>query len=311
MQAVTNGNSPANNPTASSIGQSNTGNQTRQPQIIRPPNSIQTNGSMPPNPQGVPHAPMQASHMPVPPRPAPQMGSDSMRIYHEATRVQAEQQRYLQQQRQQQHGQPNGQISPNIGLLPQNNSANYSGLQGRSGSPSMNGAPTTSGPSSSPRMSNHTQSQSLSSGMIPTINQIAGRIRSRYPQYTPEQISLMATDQLKQYHVTHAAAIQAAAGGNINASSISNNGLNNSVASSQQQPPTAMMNGTQLSTQQYAQMIRNQQQHQRNQNGGTAFNGQRPASRSATPQIHRTPSATGRPPSQSPVPSQAQLAGGQ
>ncbi|KAL8843592.1 MAG: hypothetical protein Q9170_000096 [Blastenia crenularia] len=298
----------------------NVGNQRRPPQMPRASNGVQTNGSFPANQQGIPHAPMQPTHIPAPARIPPQMGSDNMRVFQEVSRVQAEQQRFLQQQRQQQqqHAQVNGQTSPNLGnsnFMPPNGSSNHANFQRRSGSPSVNGAPTPNGSSSSPRMTNPPQPQALSSGMMPTINQIMSQLRARNPSATHEQISQMATERLKQYHVQHShahAAMQAAAGSSANVNGMNGNPSGSLQAPSQQQPVTAMMNASPLTTtQQCAQMIRNQQQHQQNRASATPYSGQQSSSRGATPQIHRTPSAQGSHPSPSLLPSQTQVAGGQ
>ncbi|KAL8730418.1 MAG: hypothetical protein Q9166_004056 [cf. Caloplaca sp. 2 TL-2023] len=333
MQASASGNGLTNLSTNGQV-QTNVGSQPRASSMPRPTNGVQSNGAFP-NQQGIPHAPMQAA----PTRLPSQMGSESIRIYQEANRVQAEQQRFLQQ-RQQQHSQMNGQMSPNItnsNFMPSNGGSSHTAFAGRSASPSTNGAPTANGSSSSPRMTNPSQPQALSSGIMPTINQIMSQLRARNPNATQEQISQMATDRLKHYHTTHShahAAMQAAAGVGAGAgvgsggSTVSNvvnsaamnnnmmmnsNGIGNLAAPTQpQQPATAIMNGSPIvSTQQYTHMIRNQQQHQQNRSSGTPFSGQRPTSRSATPQIHRTPSAQGGRPSPSPVPSQAQVVGGQ
>ncbi|KAL9007112.1 MAG: hypothetical protein Q9188_000147 [Gyalolechia gomerana] len=325
IQAVPNGNGPANLLPNGQIHQ-NLGNQPRPPQMSRPSNGVQTNGSFPANQQGIPHAPMQPAHMLGPVRLPPQMGSDNQRVFQEVSRVQAEQQRFLQQQQrqqqqQQQHTQMNGQTSPslaNSNFLPPNGSSGHATFQRQSGSPSANGAPTPNGSSSSPRVTNPSQPQALSSGVMPTINQISNQLRARNPNATPEQISQMATDRLKQYHVTHShahAAMQAAAGNSANATAVNGHAIGNLQGPPQQQPAAAMMNANPLTaTQQYAQMIRNQQQnqqqHQQNRSSGTPHSGQ-PSSRGTTPQIHRTPSAQGSHPSPSLVPSQAQVAGGQ
>ncbi|KAL9605146.1 MAG: hypothetical protein Q9219_000080 [cf. Caloplaca sp. 3 TL-2023] len=318
IPAIPNGNGVANLLPNGQTQQS-LGSQPRPSSMSRHANAVQTNGSFLPQQQGIPHAPMQPAHMPGATRLPPQMSSDNMRVLQEASRVQVEQQRFLQQQRQQQqqpHPQMNGQSSPNLGssaFMPANGSSSHASFQRRSGSPSVNGGPTPNGSSSSPRMTNLSQPQALSSGMMPTINQIMSQLRACNPTATQEQISQMATDRLKQYHVTHShahAAMQAAAGGGVSA-----NGMNGSAMGSlqgQQQPPTAMMNTNPLTTtQQYAQMIRNQQQHQQNRNSGTPYSGPQASSRGATPQIHRTPSAQGSHPSPNLVPSQAQVAGGQ
>ncbi|KAL8821816.1 MAG: hypothetical protein Q9223_000228 [Gallowayella weberi] len=323
-QAPANGNGVANLPVNGPM-QTNLGGQPRVSAMPRPSNGVQSSGAFPINQPGIPHAPMQPANMPGPGRLPPPMGSDSMRIYQEANRVQAEQQRFLQQQRQQQqHPQMNGQMSPNpnnANLIRSNGSSGHTTFPGRSASPSMNGAPAAIGSSTSPRMTNSSQPQALSSGSVPTINQVMSQIRARNPNATQEQINQMATNQLKQItsHSHAHAAMQAAAGAGgsiganaMNGATLNSNGIANLAAPSQQQPATAIMNGNALvSTQQYAHMIRNQQQHQQNRSSGTPFSGPRPPSRSATPQIHRTPSAQGGHPSPSPVPSQAQLVGGQ
>lgn len=276
----------------------------------------QQNGglSAPGNPQGVPHAPMQ-SH-PMQSRVPPQMTSN---IYHEATRVQQEQQRYLAQQRQQQHPQstvqPSNSASPNLGnpkLMSQSNSGMIVGLQGQSGSPSINGAPTPTGSSSSPRMTTPSQPQSLSSGVVPTVSHISNQIKTHNPLASPEQITKMTTERLNAFrNQAQVAAMQAAAGTNA-AAAAGNTNINN--LPHQQQP---IMNGVGANTgminpQQYAQMMRNHQSNQQNRNNVNAINGVRSGSQGATPQAHRSGSAqAGPPPSQSPLPVQAQMAGGQ
>lgn len=319
IQALPNGNGPASLLPNGQI-QQNIASQPRLPQMSRPSNGVQTNGMFPTNQQGIPHAPMQPAPMLGPARLPPQMASDNQRVFQEVSRVQAEQQRFLQQQQQRQqqqqhHTQMNGQTSPNLSnsnFLPPNGSSSHATFQRQSGSPSANGAPTPNGSSSSPRLTNPSQPQALSSGMMPTINQIMSQLRVRNPNATHEQISQMATDRLKQYHSHAHAAMQAAAGNSVNAA-MNGHPIGNLTGSSQQQPAAAaaMMNANPLTTtQQYTQMIRNQQQHQQNRSSSTPHSGQQPSSRGATPQIHRTPSAQGSHPSPNLVPSQAQVAGG-
>ncbi|KAI4102320.1 MAG: hypothetical protein LQ339_004675 [Xanthoria mediterranea] len=329
LQTSANGVGPTNVPVNGQVG-ANLGGQPRAAPMPRPSNGAQGNNAFH-NQPGIPHAPMQPTAMPGSARLPPQMGPENIRIFQEANRVQAEQQRFLLQQRQQQQQHPhmNGQTSPNVtnsNFMPSSGPSSHVAFQGRSASPSMNGQATASGASSSPRMTNPSQPQALSSGMMPTINQIMSQLQARNPNATQEQIGQMATDRLKQY-TTHShahAAMQAAAGTGgsssanvLNGAGMSNNAMNsnlvgNLTAVSHQQPATAIMNGSPaVSTQQYAHMIRNQQQHQQNRSSGTPFSGQRPSSRSGTPQIHRTPSAQGGHPSPSPVASQAQVVGGQ
>ena len=292
----------------------------RPPQMPRPSAGVQSTTSFATSQQGMPHAPMQpTAQMPGSTRVPPQIGSDSVRIYQEATRVQAEQQRFLQQrQQQQQHPHANGQISPNMSganLVPPGGPSTHLSFRGGSGSPSMNGTATNTS-SSSPRMSNPSHPQALSSGVMPTIHHIMNSLRAVHPNATQEQISQLATNQLKQQHqqgmltTNHVhAAMQAAAGGNSANHARVSNGMGNVHAPAQQQTPTAIMNGNSLlGTQQYAHALGNHQRHQQSRSSGTPFNGQRPPSRGGTPQIHRTPSGQAHP-SPSPVPSQVQLAG--
>lgn len=328
LQTPANGPGTPNAPMNGQV-QPNLGGQSRTGAMPRPSNGAPSNSAFH-NQPGIAQAPMQPTALPGSARLPPQMGSENIRIFQEANRVQAEQQRFLQLQRQQQqHSHMNGQTSPNVSnanFLPSGGQSGHAAFQGRSASPTVNGQATANGASSSPRLTNPSQPQALSSGMMPTINQIMSHLQARNPNATQEQIGQMATDRLKQYtsHSHAHAAMQAAAGTGasssttgMNSGGMSNTSVNSSLmgnlaAMSHQQPATAIMNGSPaLSTQQYAHMIRNQQQHQRNRASGTPFSGQRPSSRSGTPQMHRTPSAQGGRPSPSPVPSQAQVVGGQ
>ncbi|KAL8854208.1 MAG: hypothetical protein Q9221_000922 [Calogaya cf. arnoldii] len=328
LQAPANGIGSTNVPVNAQV-QANLGGPPRAAPMPRPPNGAQSNNAFH-NQPGIPHAPMQPTAMPGSARLPPQAGPENMRIFHEANRVQAEQQRFLlqqqQRQQQQQHPHMNGQTSPNVSnsnFMPSSGPSGHAAFQGRSASPSMNGQPTANGASSSPRMTNPSQPQALSSGMMPTISQYMSQLQVQNPNATPEQITHMATNRLKQLmsHSHAHAAMQAAAGtagssntNNMNGAgmSMNSNVMGNLPAVSHQQPATAIMNGgPAVSTQQYAHMIRNQQQHQQNRSSGTPFSGPRPSSRSGTPQIHRTPSAQGGHASPSPVPSQAQVVGGQ
>ena len=290
------------------------------PPIARLPNGTQVPSSLPTNSQGAPHAPMQPQ-MQLQQRMPPQMMSDNTRIFQEATRLQEQQRRYLAAQTQHQHPQSSGQVGnsaspPNmthLNALNQNsaslqtNASIYGGLQGRSGSPSVNGAAAPTGSSLSPRMTNPSQPQPLSSGMVPVVNQMQNQIKARHPQASPEQVKAMTTESLHQYRMNQAA-MQAAAG-NPNATGMPNhNGLNGLPSQSQQQSMMNGINGSPMMNNaraHYAAMVHSQQAQQSKSSGG-GMNAPRAASRSATPQTH-----SGQAPSQSPRPSQAQMAGGQ
>ena len=198
-------------------------------------------------------------------------------------------------------------------------------MQGRSGSPSMNGVSAPAGSLSSPQMTNHSQPQRLSSGVIPTINHIQNSVKNRNPQASPEMIERLTTETLDHHYrltqssVTAAAAMQAAAGPNLSTlqNNMNINLLSPPIQQQQQQQPPPIMNGLSntsvLSREHYAQLLRSQQSQQR----ATTMNGVRTVSRSATPQTHpqthhRSGSNQGGPPpSRSPRPGQAQMAGGQ
>lgn len=297
-------------------GQGSQMGQMRQmPHITRLPNGTQVPSTLPTNTHGVPHAPMQPQ-ISIQQRMPAQMIPDNTRIMQEAARLQEQQRRYLAAQTQHQHPHPqsNGQVGnptspPNMSHLNalnhQSNASLYGGLQGRSGSPSMTGGTATTGSNSPPRMNNPSQPQPLSSGMVPVVNQMQNQIKARHPQASPEQVKAMTTESLHQYRMSQAA-MQAAAG-NPNVTGLPNhNGLNGLTSQSQQQ---AMMNGVNASpmmtpnTAQYAALMRSQQQAQQSRNASAGgMSAPRPASRSVTP---------GHAPSQSPRPSQAQMAGGQ
>lgn len=284
------------------------------PQIPRLMNG-QANGALPTNPHGVPHAPMQPNMQVQMQQRVPPMAPD--RMIHEASRLR-EQQAYVRQQQQQQHAQSNGVSgSPPLqhpNMLPQNNSAMLTSLQGRS-SPSINGAPPPLGSSSSPRM---TQPQALSSGMTPAVNQISSQFKARHPQASPEQITRMTTDQLyKMSNEARQQAMQAAAGNSNAAAVAANANMGLQVANSMQQQATMMANGNGGpmfnigNPQQYAQLLRQQQQSQQ-RGAGAGGQGMTNGSRSATPLVQRTGSAQGGPrPSQSPSSRPVGLAGGQ
>ena len=290
-------------------------------------NVAQPNGLhvAPVNPHAIPHAPIQ-SH-PMQQRMQPQLGSDNVRIYHEATRVQAEQQRYLLHQRQQQLSHTNGQAtsaaSPNMGNpkpMAQNNPAMHTSLHGRSGSPSAAvGGPAPTGSSSSPRMTTANQAQSLSSGLVPAVNEISNQIKTLHPNASPEQLKKMTTDALMKFRNNHAAqaAMHAAAGSNASMMGSNMNLTNLSTPPLPAQSP--MMNGINRSPplynpqQQYSQILRNQQSSQQSRNtAAPGMGGPRPGSRCGTPQMHQSGSLQGgTAPAQSPRPGPAHLAGPQ
>lgn len=227
----------------------------------------------------------------------------------DVARVQAQQQVYQQQMRQQGHPQTNGHAgTPNM------QNAMLASVPGRS-SPSINGVPPPQGSSSSPRM---TQPQSLSSGMTPAVNQISSQFKARHPQASQEQITRMTTEQLYKMSTEARHQAMAAAAGSANMNAVaSNSNIGLPIPSPLQQ--AAMLpngGGNAMNPQNYAQMMRTQQAgQQRGASIGSSqgMNGNaRNPSRSVTPLIQRTSSAQGGPrPSQSPSARPVGLAGGQ
>ncbi|KAK4697969.1 chromatin modification-related protein VID21, partial [Lecanoromycetidae sp. Uapishka_2] len=288
-------------------------------QMPRIPNG-QTNGMLPTNGHGVPHAPMQPNlqvqiqlQQQMQQRIPPNMASDSNRIVQEAARLHAEQQAIRQQRQPLLNGQAGSPPVPNPSLLSQHSPAVLASLQGRS-SPSINGIPHTSGSSTSPRA----QAQSLSNGITPAINQISSQMRARNPQASEEQISRMTTEHLSRISneygrhqasssdLARQTAMQSAAG-TANANAVArNSNMGLQAPSPMQHSPMVPVtsNSSTLSSQQYAQFMRSQQASQQRRGsagGGQGING----SRSGTP-------AQGGPrPSQSPSARQVGLAGGQ
>ena len=274
------------------------------PQMQRLMNGQITNGIVPTNGPSVPHAPMQPQmQMPIGQRVPPQM-------VQEAQRVQAEQQAFLQQRQQQRHPSQSAQGSspnmPNLNPMPQNNAAVLASMQGRS-SPSINGTQPPPGGGNSPKI-NHSQPQSLSSGMTPAVNQIQNQVKIRHPGASPGEIQRLTTEQLvrmSQQQSIQQTAMAAAAGNS--SGTMGNLPAPSPLMQHQQQAIMSNGNASIFNQQQYAQYMRSQQANQQ-RSAGTgntttpAING----SRSATPLIQRTGSAQGgghtRGPSQSPRP---------
>lgn len=219
----------------------------------------------------VPQAQMQ-SYLQGQQRLPSQVGPDNARIIMEASRL-SEQQRLMQQRQYQAQGQPNGinglsssHNSGNLGLQQQQaNVTHVANLQAASGkpSPSANGNSSYSRSSTSPSVSATTQTQHLSGGMVPILNQITNQIKAMNPQATNEQVKQMATASLNQ-HLRSQNQMPAA----------HNMGLNGSMQqlSPQQQQQALAYNANimnpQMNSQMYAQYMRSQQASQQTRNMG-------------------------------------------
>ena len=259
----------------------------------------------------VPQAPMQSFPQGQPRLPVQMTGNDSLRIFQEANRLQAEQQQYLQQQRQQRYPQSNGpnglSTSPHIGSLNgqnQGNAALLGGLQNGNGnsSPSINGIAGTSRPAA-PSGTSH--SHQLSNGSIPLVNQISDTLRYRNPQASPEQIKQLTSNTLNRLQ-QQAQSIGAIGTANMVAA---NNNSNNNVnlTGAAHQPSATNYTSGMLNPQMYAQYMHSQQATQQDRNFARGVNSARPPSRDATPQMRHGSVQGGKSPS--PRLPQAQVAG--
>ena len=256
---------------------------------------------------GAPQAPMQSFPQGQPRLPLQMVGADNLRIFQEANRLQAEQQQYLQQQRQQRYPQANSlngiSSSPHTGSLHlqhQNNAGVLSNLPNANGAPipSTNGVSGPSRQSPSPGTSHGHQ---LSNGSVPVINQFSDSLRLRHPQASPEQIKQLTSEALNRYR-QHSQATGYIGTANMAGS---NGGLG--VLGVNQPQTGANYNSGMLNPQIYAQYMHSQQPTQQNRNIPNGVNGARPLSRDATPQMRNGNGQAGT--SQSPRPAQAQIAG--
>ena len=258
------------------------------PQPTRPPNSAQVNGipaaSMPMGINGIPQAPMHSS-MQGPTRMIQEVGGDSIRMLQEASRVQQDQQRFLQRQHQhpQSHGHGHNISSPSMA------SRNHVGLPANPQAMNSNGSPPANGsggqgpsdPINSPSMATHSQPLALSGGTVPLVTQIASQVKADHPQASPEQLSKMTNDALVSYRNHTRAAIQAASGSN--AALFANNSNINLHPPPSHQGLANGSNGGPMNM--YATLMRNQQQSQQNRIPNGGMNGALPTSRSVTPSV--------------------------
>ena len=257
----------------------------------------------------VPQAAMQ-SYLQGQQRLPSQNGQD--RIVLEAARLQ-EQQRIMQQQRQQQ-----GQVNNGIGNPPsssyngnfhipiQSSSAMGSNLQSANGkmNAASNGTLTQPRTSTSPGIAENLQSQQTASGVYPVLSQIQNQLKAMHPQASPEQIRQMATvnlsQQLRNYQQVN-----------------NNNGIamNPNMQLSPQQQMAFNANANVMNSQIYASYLPGLRSQQANRNGAAGgangspngdANAIRPSSQGSVGAVQ---GRSGSMPSGSPRPPQAQLAG--
>ncbi|OCL15310.1 hypothetical protein AOQ84DRAFT_307448 [Glonium stellatum] len=186
-----------------------------------------------------------------------------------------------------------GNGMPNPSMIASMTSQNMNG----NSNPSINGI---SGSAASPRMSQlnpslQNQSRSLSSGHVPAIHNIQNQLKAQHPEWSPEQVTKAATDQMKQYSLRaqRASAINAAAG-------VSAVGAANQIGSNVYlQNGGAVAGSPSPNSAQNYQQLRQQMMHQRPQQAGSPrLNSARPPSRSATPQNPQLQQSPGLPQAQ-------------
>lgn len=188
-----------------------------QPGMHGLPNGVSSNGAFPANMMG--HKGLNQPQMPAGLAAGRGLGNspEHMRVLYEANRLQQQQQLMLaaRQQHQHQHQGSNGSSGqhsspnmPNAGITGANGNPNspafFAALAAGNGvpSPSMPGGHVNGiGNAGSPRISN---GHSLSSGVMPAINQLAASIQRQNPEMLPEEIQRLATSQLNMYR-QHAA----------------------------------------------------------------------------------------------------------
>ncbi len=244
---------------------------------------------------GVPQAQMQANM-----QNAARMGPpDQMRIAMQRGQFQnANQQHQFQLQQQQINMASNITQGMAMGINGIPNANMIASMSGQNLNGNMNGAITTalngmSNNASSPRMNpgNATMQNTarpLSSGHMPQLLQLQNTLKVQHPDWTPEQVQKVASDQLTRFLSKQRVQAMNAAAGNVatGSSGLSAPQMGNNHYLQQN---GGMANGSQPNAvQTYQQQLVQQQrlmsqQQQRPQASSPGLNG-RPPSRSATPQ---------------------------
>lgn len=150
----------------------------------------------------------------------------------------------------------------------------------------MNGMPTNAG---SPRMSQanpnvQNPARPLSSGHMPQLLQIQNSLKLQHPEWTPEQVQKVASEQLSRFLAKQRAQAMNAAAGSSGMSPSSQIGNNHYM---QQQNASMSNNSQPNAVQNYQQQLVQQQRlmsQQQRQQAGSPNLSARPPSRSATPQ---------------------------
>ncbi|KAF2793843.1 hypothetical protein K505DRAFT_276230 [Melanomma pulvis-pyrius CBS 109.77] len=180
-------------------------------------------------------------------------------------------------------------ITQNIGMngIPNANMMGAMGGQNMNGNmtASMNGMPNNAGSPRANQIIPNMQgpARPLSNGHMPQLLQIQNTLKNQNPDWSPEQIQKVASDQLSRFLTKQRAQAMSAAAGStgMNASSqIGNNVYLQNGGMANTPSPNAVQNYQQQLVQQQRMMSQGQRQQQAGSPGINA----RPTSRSATPQ---------------------------
>lgn len=249
------------------------------------------NGNMPGMPMGTPGVPQAQMQSNI--QNTQRMGPpDQMRMAMQRGQFQnANQQHQFQLQQQQINMASNltqglGMNNiPNANMMAPMPNQNLNGNMNGNMNTAMNGMSNNAG---SPRMNQgnanmQTPSRPLSSGHMPQLLQIQNSLKVQHPEWTPEQVQKVASEQLSRFLAKQRAQAMNAAAGSSGMSPTPQMGNNHYLQQNGGMANSPQPNAVQNYQQQLVQQQRLMSQQQRQQVGSPGLNA-RPPSRSATPQ---------------------------
>ncbi|KAF1845679.1 uncharacterized protein K460DRAFT_395275 [Cucurbitaria berberidis CBS 394.84] len=174
---------------------------------------------------------------------------------------------------------------PNANMMAPLPNQNLNGNMNGNMNTAMNGMSNNAG---SPRMNqgngnNQTPARPLSSGHMPQLLQIQNSLKVQHPEWTPEQLQKVASEQLSRFLAKQRAQAMNAAAGSSGMSPSPQMGNNHYLQQAGGMANSPQPNAVQNYQQQLVQQQRMMSQQQRQQAGSPGLNA-RPPSRSATPQ---------------------------
>ncbi|KAH7391902.1 hypothetical protein BKA66DRAFT_510470 [Pyrenochaeta sp. MPI-SDFR-AT-0127] len=174
---------------------------------------------------------------------------------------------------------------PNANMMAPMPNQNLNGNMNGSMNTAMNGMSNNAG---SPRINQgnanmQTPARPLSSGHMPQLLQIQNSVKVQHPDWTPEQVQKVASEQLSRFLAKQRAQAMNAAAGSSGMSPTPQIGNNHYLQQNGSMANSPQPNAVQNYQQQLVQQQRLMSQQQRQQAGSPGLNA-RPPSRSATPQ---------------------------